>query len=108
MNLLSDLSVNSRFVKKKKNYFYLEISDYISLRAYYENVSFVINRKYTKLFQGLGSYKRGTLRKYSKDFKLKALNLLEEGLSVYRVGKILDFPHPNIYDFVRQKERGDF
>ena len=33
--------------------------------------------------------------------------LLKQGYPAYRIGKILDFPYTNVYDFIKQDKRAD-
>lgn len=75
-----------------------------SIKNFSDYIGFTIQRKQNILKYALSTYKRKGLRSYNKEFKLKVLRLLSDGYSAYKIGKILDFPYTNVYDFVKQKK----
>lgn len=75
---------------------------YKDIKNFYDKIGFSIKRKQERLISSLSTYKRKGLRSYDNHFKLKVLNLLQEGYSAYKIGKILDFPYTNVYDFIKQ------
>jgi len=77
--------------------FKITCSDYKSLLKFHGEISFVIERKRETLEEGLKRYKRKGIRKYSKDFKQLALELMDQGLTYYQVGKLMETSPANIY-----------
>ncbi|MBI2667839.1 hypothetical protein HYX17_03675 [Candidatus Woesearchaeota archaeon] len=106
--LLNKLDMSSKITQKREGYFVLEITYYKDILSFYENINFSISRKQIKLSQLIISYKRKNLRHYDDKFKIKVLNLLKDGFSAYEIGKMLNFPRTNVYDFIKQKNKRNF
>ena len=106
--LLKDFfNIESKVVHRKpKESYILEITYYKDIKIFYDKVNFVMVRKQIKLFQLLGSYKRKGLKIYDKNFNLKCLEMLNNGYSISKLGKMFNFSRTNVYDFIKQKERG--
>tara|TARA_Y100000310_G_scaffold240778_1_gene244681 strand:+ start:593 stop:1606 length:1014 start_codon:yes stop_codon:yes gene_type:complete len=81
------------------------IGRYIYLKEFYSNIGFVIMRKQNNLRRSLESYKRKGLRKYSRKFKIEAMNLLKKGMKHRQIAKLLGTNHTNIYDWEKQMLR---
>jgi len=77
----------------------IAITKYIYLKRFYDEIGFIIKRKKEKLRLGLESYKRKGVRKYSKEFKLKAMNLLKQGMKHKEIAQLLGTNRTNIYDW---------
>lgn len=86
----------------------LSTERYKDIKNFSDKIGFTIGRKRKTLEFCLKSYKRKGLRGYDKEFKIKVLNLLKKGNSAYKIGKMLGFPHTNVYDFIKQEQRRDF
>ncbi len=75
------------------------ITKYICLKRFYDEIGFIIKRKQENLKRALDSYKRKGINRYSKEFKLKAIQLLKRGLKHREIAKLLGTSHTNIYDW---------
>ena len=94
------------FMKVKYNQNFVTIlytERYLHIKNFFDRIDFTIKRKKYALNFCLSSYKRKGLRSYDQDFKFQALKLLDKGYSPYKVGKMLNFPYTNIYDWKNGK-----
>jgi len=103
--LLKDFNINMKIKEEKDYILVLYTSKYNDIKNYYDKIGFIIKRKQDVLTHALSTYKRTNLRHYNKEFKLKVFELLEKGYGTRKIGKILDFPHTTIYDFIEQRNR---
>jgi len=103
--LLNDFGVNTKIDFNNNKVMQLRTYRYENIKNFSDKIGFTIKRKKEKLAFCLSSYKRKGLRKYNQDFKANVLQLLSQGFSAYKIGKILKFPHTNVYDFVKQQNR---
>lgn len=107
-NLLkNDFCINMKVYIRKDGMCILETWNYKDIKNFEEKIGFSIKRKNDTLISALNSYNRKGLRKYSREFKLNVLRLLDEGYSAYTIGKLLNFPHTNVYDFVKSGVRDE-
>lgn len=104
--LKKDFDINLKS-KSQRNMLILVTERYKDIKNFSDKIGFSIRRKEETLDSCLLSYKRKGLRTYDPEFKLKVLNLLEEGHSAYKIGKMLGFSHTNIYDFMKQYHKSD-
>jgi len=81
----------------------LKSSGYKNVKNFYENINFTIKRKRDRLEIGLLSYKRKGVRRYSLEFKKKALGLLDKYKDSYFVAGLLGINSANIYDWKNGK-----
>ncbi|MBI2498889.1 hypothetical protein HYV88_01455 [Candidatus Woesearchaeota archaeon] len=77
----------------------LKSSGYKNVKTFYENINFTIKRKRDKLGTGLLTYKRKGVRRYSPEFKMKALELLDKHKDPHIVASLLGINSANIYDW---------
>jgi len=96
--LLSTFGIHS-ILGKKDNFSTLVITKYDSLKRFHDEIGFIIKRKQEALKQSLNSYKRKGLRRYTLEFKLNAVKLLNNGLRHKEIAKILGTSPTNIYDW---------
>ena len=106
--LLKVFEVKSSINYKKGGY-YIDITNYDSLKKFNENIGFIIKRKQAALSQLLTTYKRKGLRKYSEEYKVLAMQLLKQGLNHRQIAKLMSTSYCNIYDWEKalKKNRGD-
>lgn len=103
--LLKDFDINTNIRFTSNNVLVLSTERYKDIKNFSDKIGFTIERKSKTLELSLQSYKRKGLRRYNKNFKLKVLNILDKGYSAYKIGKILDFPYTNVYDFIKQNNK---
>ena len=106
--LEKDFQINTKVRYNQNKVMMLCSERYKDIKNFSDRIGFTIGRKCKMLAFCLSSYKRKGLRSYNEEFKLNVLKLLNEGYSAYKIGKMLEFPHTNVYDFIKQHERGDF
>ena len=104
--LENDFEIDMKVGYNQNRVMILYSDRYKNIKNFFDKVGFTIGRKRKTLEFCLRNYKRKGLRSYDKEFKLKCLNMLRDGYSAYEIGKLLDFPYTNIYDFVKQTEKG--
>ena len=97
--LINTFGMNSYYSIRKNGVHILATSDYRSLKIFYDEIGFIIKRKMSNLEQGLARYKRKGIRKYSKEFKQLAMELMQQGLTYSQVGKLMGTSPANIYDW---------
>jgi hypothetical protein len=102
--LLNDFDIKMK-MRHNGSVMILYCQTYNDINNYYEKIGFTIKRKQEKLKFALSTYKRTNLRHYDETFKLQVFSLLEEGYNPYQIGKKLNFPYTNIYDFIKQRDR---
>ncbi len=100
--LSTTYGIKTTFSQRKNGVGVLTTSDYWSLLTYKNYINFTIRRKKNTLEKGLANYKRKGLRKYSPEFKLKAMNLLKQGMKHREIAKLLGTNHTNIYDWEKK------
>lgn len=105
--LEDDFNIKMSVRYSQSNAIVLYTENYACIKNFSDKINFFIKRKKDMLSFCLSSYKRKGLRKYSKEFKLNALKMLDEGFSVRKIGEILDFPRTNVYDFTKQFNKED-
>lgn len=89
-----DLSVfNDKSVVRLKS------SGYKNIKNFAEKINFTIKRKRENLEWGLSTFKRKGVRRYSLDFKKKALELLEKYEDPNFVASLVGTNPSNIYDW---------
>lgn len=96
--------IRSYVKRRKKDIFDLRISNYDSLLKYYNEIGFIIKRKQNNLERMFETYKRKGLNKYSEEFKIKAMNLLKNGMKHRQIANLLGISHTNVYDWERKME----
>lgn len=105
-NILENkFGINMKIKYNNNGVIILYTAKYKYIKLFADCIGFKIKRKQTILEIGLNSYKRVSLRSYDQDFKEMALKLLENDYGVREIGRIMDFPYTNIYDFKKQKEK---
>lgn len=77
----------------------ISITKYIYLKKFHDEIGFIIKRKQENLKKGLNSYKRKGVRSYPLEFKLKAMNLLKQGMKHREIARLLGTNRTNIYDW---------
>lgn len=103
--LLDNFNINLKINYNQGKVMMLYSERYKDIKNFSDKIGFTIERKRKVLDICLQSYKRKGLRNYNQEFKIKVLNLLNQGYSAYKIGKMLDFPYTNIYDFIKQEKR---
>ena len=98
--LLNSFNISSN-LKTYSNKHYITITKYESLNNFYDKIGFAIKRKHIALQQALDSYKRKGIRRYTQEFKNRALQMLNEGLNHKQISEILQISPANIYDWNR-------
>lgn len=88
--------------RRKSIIFDLRISNYDSLFKYYNEIGFIIKRKQDNLERMFETYKRKGINRYSEEFKIKAMNLLKDGMKHRQIAKLLGTSHTNIYDWEKK------
>jgi len=106
--LLQNLSIGSSFTRRRDKVFSLRISDYKSLKIFFEQIGFVIKRKQEKLEAGLARYKRKGIRKYSLGIKKLALDMLENGHNYQEIGNMLNTSYANVHDWRKADKNPDY
>jgi len=91
--------IKATFSKRENEVSRLTTSDYVSLLKFKEDINFTIRRKRFILEKGLTNYKRKGLRKYSLEFKLKAMNLLKQGMKHKEIAQLLGTNRTSIYNW---------
>lgn len=97
--LTNNFEINTHMGENSSGVPVIVVTKYESLKIFYNEIGFVIKRKQNALKQALDSYKRKGLRRYSREFKLKAINLLKSGLKHKEVAKLLGTSPANVYDW---------
>ena len=96
--------IRSYVRKQKETVFVLSISNYDSLLKYYNEIGFIIKRKQDNLDRMFETYKRKGINRYPEEFKIKAMNLLKNGMKHREIAKLLGTNHTNIYDWEKKIE----
>ena len=102
-----DFDINLKIKYNNVGVMVLYSERYKNIKKFYDKIGFSIKRKQDRLILSLLTYKRKGLRSYDSEFKSKVLDLLKKGHSAYKIGKMLDFPYTNVYDFIKQNRRAD-
>ncbi|MBI2134963.1 hypothetical protein HYU09_03155 [Candidatus Woesearchaeota archaeon] len=102
--LKASFYIDSNYAKMKHGVSIIVMSNYNSLKLFDNSIGFVIDRKVYSLKKALESYKRKGLRRYSGEFKQKALDMLRQGLKHREIAKILGTSHSNIYDWEKSND----
>lgn len=92
----------------QSNVMMLISADYNSIQKFYKNISLSINRKQRILINLLSSYKRKGIRRYTLDFKKKAMELLSKYKDHRFVGQVLQASYTNIYDWEKKYPNFNF
>ncbi|MFH1209183.1 MAG: LAGLIDADG family homing endonuclease [archaeon] len=103
--LLRDFNIKMRVRYNNVGVMVLYTERYEDINNFSNKIGFVIDRKQKMLKYVLSTYKRKGLRRYNKEFKDKALKMLDQGYSASQIGKILNFNRTNVYDFIKQANR---
>lgn len=103
--LLKDFNIDMKIKFDDGKFIVIYTSHYRNIKNYYDKIGFTIKRKQDRLVNALSTYKRTNLRHYDEEFKQKVFELLNQGYGTRKIGRILNFPHTNIYDFIEQKNR---
>ena len=101
--LLKNFDINMKIKEDRGCVVVISTETYKDIKNFYDKINFTIKRKKEKLEYALSTYKRTNLRHYNDEFKLKVFELLDQGYGKREIGRMLNFSHTNIYDFIRQK-----
>lgn len=77
----------------------LKSAGYKNVKNFYDYIGFTIKRKQDNLTLGLSTYKRKGVRRYSLEFKKRALNLLDKYKDPMFVANLVGTNTGNIYDW---------
>ncbi len=97
--LKNNFKINSYSGKRNSSTQVIVVTKYVCLKKFHDEIGFIIKRKQDRLEQALNSYKRKGIKRYPKEIKLKAINMLKKGLNHREIAKILGTNHTNIYDW---------
>jgi intein-encoded DNA endonuclease-like protein len=103
--LLRDFDICMKLSSHKNRVPIIYTETYKDIKSFSNLIGFTIQRKKNTLAHCLSTYKRKGLRRYSPEFKVHTLDLLRQGYSTYRIGKMLGFSYTNIHDFIKQAAR---
>ncbi len=103
--LFCDFKIKSTFLFDRPTVYTIHIYDYNSLKKFHDEIGFKIHRKQIALKRTVESYKRKGLRRYSNEFKTKALNMLQNGMKHREIAKLLGTSYSNIYDWEKQNSK---
>ena len=106
--LLKDFNIDMKSKFDDGKFLVLYTSKFVNIKNFADKIGFVIKRKQDRLIYSLSPYKRTNLKHYNEEFKQKVFELLKQGYGKREIGRILNFSHTNIYDFIEQKNRIKF
>ncbi len=78
------------------------ITRYVCLNRFYNKIGLIVKRKQIALKNALSSYKRKGIRRYSTEFKIRAIDMLKNGMKHREIAKLFGTSHSNIYDWEKQ------
>lgn len=97
--LRNNFYIDTHLEKANSGVVKIVITKYVCLKRFHDEIGFIIKRKQENLKRALASYKRKGIERYPKEFKLKSMNLLKQGLKHREIARLLGTNHTNIYDW---------